>query len=866
MKKAEIRVGGHYTARVSGKYVTVRVDAIRQIDEGYRREPLTTKSPVITVYDVTNLATGRKTTFRSAAKFRSEVEKNTPDGMLNAANVCTCGKQKPTDAETCTACLVAALCPKDRIDRTNQPAPSYPAVSASATECPNCGAEIDPDATSTRCSECGHNIKEGEQSADPTLSLPTTSSTTPVTGVEQTLPVPNNIMKDAGCEKITSLASKIAQQANHTTTTNGVKLTTQQEEILVVAKQIEAMRDGGQRVFVLGAGAGTGKTFELKQLEQILLGIGQYNAFSRPLVDEAREKFTKARCDTQHGLAFRAVGHKFAHRLKAARVRSYEIAHRLGIKDFEYAGTPYPEGSAEWRDAYNAAGYSEENPPPADFRPCPMKRLRAGFLAGQITEAIKRFCQSADSKISPKHFQQIGGIDEAGVYENNNRVKAYLQPFAEKAWADLSSVDGTLPFQHDVYVKIWQLGTGADRPVIAADYILLDEAQDTAEVFLDVLKQQTAHAMLIMVGDDNQQIYEWRGAVNAMAAFSGAPRRLLSQSFRFGQTVADVANSVLRTLDTPTDLVMSGLETIPTRVCAVAEPRCYLYRTNAGAVSKLMQARKENKRGHLIGGTKEVVAFCQAAMDLKTGLGTTHQELGCFQKWEEVQEYAKEDEGADLRLMVKLIDDFGAEEIRDALKHMPEEAKADLILSTAHRSKGREWASVKLGHDFPLANKMSDADRRLVYVAATRAQEELDITECPTFCGGLDKKGGGEAEWVPGISITYTVPMPTPEALAEYRAAKSAPKPPVATEQPAKATNPTPAPIAAPSPIPALANGNGATGEFTWANMDDKWCVRGPQNQAIGSKVTVTRKNGTTSQVTLGKVVRKLSDKWFYEV
>lgn len=72
MKKSEIRVGGHYTAKVNDKLVTVRVDNIRSsrswstaIDYQTPREQ--------TIYDVTNLTTGRTTTFRSAAKFRSEV-------------------------------------------------------------------------------------------------------------------------------------------------------------------------------------------------------------------------------------------------------------------------------------------------------------------------------------------------------------------------------------------------------------------------------------------------------------------------------------------------------------------------------------------------------------------------------------------------------------------------------------------------------------------------------------------------------------------------------------------------------------------------------------------------------------------------
>lgn len=64
MKKNEIQVGGHYVAKVSGKLTTVRVDAIRE------NELARYLNHTMPRYDVTNLSTGRKTTFRSAAKFR----------------------------------------------------------------------------------------------------------------------------------------------------------------------------------------------------------------------------------------------------------------------------------------------------------------------------------------------------------------------------------------------------------------------------------------------------------------------------------------------------------------------------------------------------------------------------------------------------------------------------------------------------------------------------------------------------------------------------------------------------------------------------------------------------------------------------
>ena len=71
MKKREIKLGGIYTAKVSGKLTIVRVDQIRE--ESQCRNVITgriSRYPSITAYDVTNLTTNRKITFRSAAKFR----------------------------------------------------------------------------------------------------------------------------------------------------------------------------------------------------------------------------------------------------------------------------------------------------------------------------------------------------------------------------------------------------------------------------------------------------------------------------------------------------------------------------------------------------------------------------------------------------------------------------------------------------------------------------------------------------------------------------------------------------------------------------------------------------------------------------
>lgn len=661
---------------------------------------------------------------------------------------------------------------------------------------------------------CPERTAEGEDRADPT-SVSTTARGGDAPAVLPIVATP-------------SVASRLdGLLSARTDGVAGYIPTPEQDEILKTAVKI-FNGNGDTRCLVLPAGAGAGKTSTLKMLETVLTGSGQYTAFNRSLVQESKAKFRKARCSTTHGLAYGTVGKTFAHRLNGSRVRSDQVARVLGIDELSIT-----------------TGTDEKGDPS-------LRRLSASWLTGQIMVAVRRFCQSADERIDRNHFKRIDGLDGSASngrldWTNNDIVRDYLLPFAEKAWADLSSTSGTLPFSHDVYVKLWQLGKGPNKPLIPADYILLDEAQDTAPVFLDVLKQQT-HAMLIFVGDSNQSIYEWRGAVDAMQAFPDAPRRMLSQSFRFGQRVADVANSILAGLENPTDLILKGLESIPSVVVTDApltRPKCVLTRTNAAAISTVMTAQESGLTTHIIASVEEVLSFVRAASDLQAGRPTNHQELGCFNKWSEVVQYAATDEGEDLRLWVKLIEEFSAARITKALEAQTPESEADLVVCTAHKSKGREWTSVQLAPDFPPACRMSDSDRRLLYVAATRAKRVLGLNGCPPFSAYKDRDGRTS----PGIKIVYTGPMPKLEEAAGVE------------KEPRRVKEDRPAI----SHVPLVHSNGVVKEEFNWKNYNGKWCVSGPAGRS-NQTVNVVRRNGSSSVERLGTIVKEFTDYSIYEV
>lgn len=443
------------------------------------------------------------------------------------------------------------------------------------------------------------------------------------------------------------------------------------------------------------AGAGTGKTSTLLLLADAMSGKrGQYVSFNKAIAVEAGGKFpAHVACSTAHSLAMRSVGRQYAHRLNGARMTSPQIARQLDVDPLVLT----VDGER--------------------------RTLAAGFLAGHVMRAVERFCQSADTEVQLRHFPYLDGIDVERGWTNNDAVRRELLPAARAAWRDLLNPDGRLPYSHSHYLKAWHLS----GPVIPSDVVFFDEAQDANPVLLDVVAQQSDHAQLVWVGDTQQQIYEFTGAVNALARVDSDARAFLTQSFRFGPAIADRANEVLSMLDA--ELRLTGTSSIDSRLDTLDEPDAVLCRTNAAAVSTVLRAQRHGQRVHLIGGSGEVTRFARAVVDLQQRGSTSHPELACFASWGEVRHYVENDPlGSELRLMVNLCDEFSPETIIAALDRMIPERDAQLVVSTAHKSKGREWGRVQLGSDFPDPDKRepSDAELRLLYVAATRAQLVLD--------------------------------------------------------------------------------------------------------------------------------------------
>jgi superfamily I DNA/RNA helicase len=274
--------------------------------------------------------------------------------------------------------------------------------------------------------------------------------------------------------------------------------------------------------------------------------------------------------------------------------------------------------------------------------------------------------------------------------------------------------------------------------VIEKDFIMIDEGQDTNPAVFDIFRRQGGHAQLIMVGDSYQSIYQWRGAIDAMAAFEEAVNHVhLTKSFRFGEAVANEANKWLKMLGAVKPLV--GFEEIESEVCELDLPRAILCRTNAQVIAETLAAQEHDKKVYVQGGTYEIEQFAKGARDLMQGQPSNHPELIGFKSWDDVVAYVNADKSAkDLRTYVKVIDDYGVEKVLTITERcVDRETYADVTTSTAHKSKGKEWESVRIASDFSEPEddmetgqpaRLTESEMRLAYVAVTRAQRQLDCT------------------------------------------------------------------------------------------------------------------------------------------
>uniref|UniRef100_A0A8C2EDN1 F-box DNA helicase 1 n=1 Tax=Cyprinus carpio TaxID=7962 RepID=A0A8C2EDN1_CYPCA len=483
--------------------------------------------------------------------------------------------------------------------------------------------------------------------------------------------------------------------------------------------------------------AGTGKTTTLvKYAQQRSHMRFLYLAFNKSVAMQAQRSFPhNVECSTIHSMAFRAVGVRYKNMRK--------LSNNLQVFDVAWI---LPKG-------------------------------HGGFVnAKVVTQTLHNFCASVDQHVGPQHVPHKYKNTHGQPEYPDDHQKMTFAGIAQKLWDQMvelkSRKERVYNMTHDGYLKLWQLS----RPQLDRyDAIFIDEAQDCTPVIMGIMLSQNCGK--ILVGDPHQQIYTFRGAVNALHAVAHTHIYYLTQSFRFGSEIAYVGAAVLdsckkvkqilvggnqdgsvRGEDTQTLQQLKLGQRLPEGSVAIlsrcnvtvfseavrltdVNPNCKIY--IVGGVENfgldkimdlwvLMQPEDKRKNESLSIKDYFIRSFCKDKMGGFRGL----------------KGYAMASEDRELEAKLAVVEKYN-KRIPELVKRIYDRAQksavcADFILGTVHKAKGLEFDAVVVTDDFmkvPCARhnlqrvgsfnaaNIQDDEWNLLYVAITRAKRALYITK-----------------------------------------------------------------------------------------------------------------------------------------
>jgi len=352
-------------------------------------------------------------------------------------------------------------------------------------------------------------------------------------------------------------------------------------------------------------------------------------------------------------------------------------------------------------------------------------------------------------------FDKTTSIEELELVVITNDMdeefrRQYLAKTCEKLWLRMIDSSDTTKITHDTYVKLFQLQGRTFTQIYDAntkmflniDLLMLDEVQDSNAVTLNIFNNQV-HLQRIACGDKNQNLYAWRGARNDFTSFEKWNKATLTESFRFGQDIANLANKVLAlpVRDTSLKLVGRGIDE-GTGQTAI------LCRTNASVLQTVFTKLLAGEKIACVSKFAEMESLMYHIFavlnDQKPKFPVTA--LKSFSTKEKMwQAIESNQELGQVHKLAKMISDAKGG-LFTGLKYLKEnlckQEEANYVVSTIHASKGLGFTKVVISDDFltpdiiegvPVYDfaiqklKESDSLSALLYVAITRGMKEVQL-------------------------------------------------------------------------------------------------------------------------------------------
>lgn len=476
---------------------------------------------------------------------------------------------------------------------------------------------------------------------------------------------------------------------------------------------VEAFND--VEVLKINAISGSGKTSTLLLLANENPVPSLYICFNKQNAVQAEKVFPPhTECRTVHSLAYSEFGKM--------------LAHKITTRDRQYINRG--RTAKEIVNLYDIKGYKVAQ----DEDISPMT------IAVIVKHTVGRFQNSADDNIESYHIPKklLSNLNSKYDGANMSVIKKDIVKYAKKLWKDKINPHSPVKTDHDTYQKLYQLS----KPKLKYEIIYLDEAQDSSPVVLDLIKHQDCR--VVYVGDTYQSIYAFRQAVNAMELIE-APTQLLSKSFRYGEAIADYASYIIKNeIDVKgcdIDSVIINSET------PLDDKYTMIFRTNSALLEKAVDLISNGVKVSCALDSKKFKSMILSSQALftKNRKAIKDDEINIYGSWFEMMQEGKEN--PEISRLVNIVMGFKVDAYCDALDSLMETKTYDVLLTTAHKSKGLEWDTVVIADDYKFDSiftaKGSQAYQQqevnLFYVACTRAIRCLQLpTEVYNMYHGIN--------------------------------------------------------------------------------------------------------------------------------
>ena len=304
---------------------------------------------------------------------------------------------------------------------------------------------------------------------------------------------------------------------------------------------------------------------------------------------------------------------------------------------------------------------------------------------------------------------------------------------------------------------------------ITKTVIVIDEAQDMDEnefALIEALMDRNEEMRVIAVGDDDQNIYRFRGAdskyLRSFITERGAAKYELTENYRSCPCIVELANAFAATITermkttpifpvrTDTGKVKLIRHTSQNLEEAVAEDIissayngsvCVLTNTNDEALRVMGALLKKNIRAKLIQSNEsfDLSDLAELRYFVKAIKGERAPTVIPDELWQKAKDSlkARYRDSSCLPLCLNILEDFelsNDKKYKTDLELFLHESRPEdfyreeqdvVTVSTIHKSKGREFDSIFMLLDDVTAD--TDEERRKLYVGITRAKTNLHI-------------------------------------------------------------------------------------------------------------------------------------------